>query len=146
MKAIYVEREDGDYDFIAAFDLEKVELLTDCDADEYFRDLVLALDTEPVKVHEEESISDFPDVLSGADVAEPKVLHSTAYEQLLCVPEHWTDSQITEFAGRATSDKTADWVLRTAGNTLPGTYDTRVACSSCPRRSQGAYVHVYVDR
>ena len=66
MKAIYVLREDGDWDFLAAFDLEKVETLVRCDADEYFRDLIMALkeEGEEVRVHAEDSISDFPDVLT----------------------------------------------------------------------------------
>ena len=64
MKSIYVAREDGDYDFVTAFALEKMESLPNSNVNEYFSGLVLELESsgEEVKVHEVGSVSDLPDV------------------------------------------------------------------------------------
>lgn len=66
IKAIYVLREDGDYDFVAAFDIERIETMVDgSDMESFINDHVFVLENEgeEVIVVEFSGTSEIVDVL-----------------------------------------------------------------------------------
>ena len=69
MKAIYIKRIDGNFDFVAAFDIEKINTVIGMGAREYLQNLVDALEEEKeeVLIYTDGSVTDFPDALALLD-------------------------------------------------------------------------------
>ena len=74
----------------------------------------------------------------------PEVTKTSALSMQVCVPEEWTDDQVTAFANeRNPAGTTLGWGIRRAGDPALGGDPERVSCSGADSRS--GYVHVMLD-
>lgn len=70
---------------------------------------------------------------------QPQVTHMSALDIQVCVPEDWTDQQVTDFAERSYPCGTdLGWQIRRQGRTEG--YQERVSCEG-----RAGFVHVMLD-